>query len=539
MEFDLSLDVPETFNMASVLVDRHVAEGRGSRVAIHYQDDSITYADLLKRVNKAGNMLRDQGIEIEDRVLILTTDRPEFIESFVGAMKIGAVPVPINTLSERDDLAYYIEDSRAAAVIADDQFLRRLEGFPGTFRYLKRVFVLPDADSSQTSASIAKSLGPRAAELSYRDAFAAASDELEVEPTSRDDPSYWLYSSGTTGPAKGTVHLHQDMVYCTSTWLREVSKPTPDDRNFTASKLFTSYGLVNGLYQPLMACNATVLMPGPPTTQAVVDTIARYRPTIFFTVPALYNNILNDHAAGKLQVDLSSVRLCISAGDALPPVIYDRWLETFGIELLDGIGSTEFGYIYIQNLPGRARPGSSGQLLPGYNAKILDEDGHPVPQGEVGELYVQSPSFAFAYWKKRDRSRDTFRGPWLKTGDLYTLDADGYYHYEGRADDMFKVNAQWVSPIEVEGVLLRHPSVAEVAVVPYKQADGRIKPRAHVVLRDGSAGGSELADALVRFCAEGLDRDHLYKCPQEIRFESDPLPKTASGKIQRHKLRQR
>jgi benzoate-CoA ligase len=280
-------------------------------------------------------------------------------------------------------------------------------------------------------------------------------------------------------------------------------------------------------------------MPQAPNPLSVTETIARYRPTIVFTVPTMYTSILNDLEAGKLQVDLSSVRMCVSAGDALPAATYDRWQKTFGLELLDGIGSTEFGYIYIQNMPGRARPGTSGQLLPGYTARILDDEGNPVAPGEVGELYMQSESFAAYYWKQRDKTRDTFRGPWLKTGDQYSVDPDGYYRYEGRADDMFKVNAQWVSPIEVEGALLRHASVAEVGVVPFRDQNGNTRARAHVLLREGQVASVELQAELQQHCQAILvDPSHL-KWPRVIVFESEPLPKTASGKIQRFKLRQR
>lgn len=527
MAVNLDIPIPETFNMATTLVDRHVEEGRGDCIAIYCGDEVITYAELLRRVNKAGNMLRNWGIEIEDRVILFMADRPQFIESYVGAMKIGAVPVPINVVTDARDLEYYVNDSRAAAIIVDAELEPRVASFRRGCRYLKRVFVV-GTDAANRSA-------PEGC-LSYEAEHAAASDVLDPEPTHCDDPSYWLYSSGTTGKPKGTVHLHRDMVYCTATWLKHVRKPTETDINYSVSKLPFSYGLVNGLYQPLFGGFATVLDPAPPTPQGVIANITRYRPTAIFSVPTIYNAILREHEAGKLEVDLSSVRLCISAGEALPAALYERWLETFGIEILDGIGSTEFGYIYIQNLPGRARPGSSGQVLPGYEAKILDEDGNPVPDGETGELYMHSESFAAYYWKKRDQSRETFRGPWLKTGDLYTRDADGYYYYQGRADDMFKSSGQWVSPIEVEGALLRHPAVAEAAVVRFTDQDDLAKPMAFVVLKEHQQGSPELALALQELVKEQL-APHYYKYPRRIQFVSE-LPKTATGKIQRYKLRQ-
>jgi benzoate-CoA ligase len=531
MAVNLDIEIPETFNMATTLVDRHVEDGHRDRVAIYCGDAVISYAELLRRVNKAGNMLRNQGIEIEDRVILFMADRPEFIESYVGAMKIGAVPVPINVVTDSKDLEYYVNDSRAAAVIVDADLALRLAPFRQGCRYLKRVFVVGGPDAGA---------GIPAGCLSYEAEFAAASDALEPEPTHRDDPSYWLYSSGTTGKPKGTVHLQRDMAYCTANWLKHVRKPTADDINYSVSKLPFSYGLVNGLYQPLFGGFAMVLDPAPPTPQGVVANVKRYRPTAIFSVPTMYNNILREHEAGRLEVDLSSVRLCISAGEALPGALYDRWLETFGLELLDGIGSTEFGYIYIQNLPGQARPNSSGQVLPGYEAKILDEDGNAVPDSQTGELYMQSESFAAHYWKKREQTRSTFRGPWLRTGDLYTRDSDGYYYNQGRADDMFKSSSQWVSPIEVEGVLLHHEAVAEAAVVPYADANAEandlIKPMAFVVLKESQQGSPELAVELQKFAADRLAPNY-YKHPRRIAFVSE-LPRNATGKIQRYKLRQ-
>jgi len=537
---NIDFDVPETFNMATVLVDRHVEEGRGDRVAIYYGDEAITYRELQRRVNKAGNMLRGRGIEIEDRVMLLMADRPQFIETYVGAMKIGAVPVPVDVRSSPEEVAYYVDDSRAAAVVVDTELEAHL-GDRDRFRYLKQIFVVGGDTPSPQPSPIGRGgkpssvLSPQSSVLSYGEGLAAAPDELETEPTHRDDPSYWLYSSGTTGQPKGTIHLHRDMVYCTGTWIQHVAKPTPSDIYYTASKLPFSYGLVNGLYQPLLAGVATVLVSEPSSAVVLTETVRRYRPTIIFSVPTLYNLILREKEAGHLDPDFSSVRMCISAGEALPAAIYERWLETFGLELLDGIGSTEFGYIYIQNLPGQARPNASGRVLPGYEARILDEDENPVPDGEIGELYMKSDSFAAAYWKKRERSKDTFRGPWLKTGDRYRRDGDGYYYYAGRGDDMFKTSGQWVSPIEVEGALLRHPSVAEAAVIGVTDSDGLNKPKAFVVLKPGHEAGPQLVAVLQDHSKTLLAPDY-YKYPRWVEFVGE-LPKTATGKIQRYKLR--
>jgi benzoate-CoA ligase family protein len=524
MQTQLRFEVPETFNMATALVDRHVEEGRGDRVAIYFRDEAITYRALHERVNRAGNALRAQGIDVEQRVVLFMADRPEFMEAYLGAMKIGAVPVPINVMTTPDELAYYLADSRASALVIDADLMDRLP--TEAPRYLKSVLVVGTTGIVPLREDLL---------VDYEEEVSEASAELEAEPTHRDDASYWLYSSGTTGQPKGTVHLHRDMVVCTGTWLENVTQPGPNEISYSASKLPFSYGLVNGLYQPLLAGTATVLVSEPSSPALVAATIKKYRPTIFFSVPTLYNLMLRESEAGNLELDVSSVRACISAGEALPPAIYDRWRERFGMEILDGIGSTEFGYIYIQNRPGRSRPGASGELLPGYAARIVDEDEQPVPDGEIGELWVQSDSFAAFYWKKRDRSRETFRGPWLKTGDRFTRDADGYYHYAGRGDDMFKTSGQWVSPIEVEGALLRHPSVAEAAVIGCQDADGLIKPKAFVVLKGGDAPGPELVTLLQDHTKNEVAPDY-YKYPRWVEFVPE-LPKTATGKIQRFRLR--
>lgn len=526
MPADLDFEIPETFNMATVLVDRHVEEGRGDQVAIYFRDQTITYSELQARVNRAGHVLRDNGVEVEQRVMLFMADRPELVETYVGAMKIGAVPVPVNVMTTPEELAYYLEDSRAAAFVVDANLADRLP--TERPRHLKRVLVVGNS-GQETSGPLAE------IRRQYEQEAAEASPVLDAEPTHRDDPSYWLYSSGTTGQPKGTVHLHRDMVICTSTWLKHVTQPTANDINYSASKIPFSYGLVNTIYQPLLAGIPAVLVAEPSTPKLVAETIKRYRPTVVFAVPTLYNLMLREHEAGNLELDLSSVRACVAAAEALPPAIYERWKERFGLEILDGIGSTEFGYIYIQNRPGRSRPGSSGELLPGYLARIVDEEEQSVPDGEVGELWVQSESFAAYYWKKRDRSRDTFRGPWLKTGDRFSRDADGYFHFAGRDDDMFRTSGQWVSPIEVEGALLRHASVAEAAVVAFKDADGLIKPRAFVVLRSGNEPSPELVTALQDHAKAEL-APHYFKYPRGVEFVAE-LPKTATGKIQRYKLR--
>src|SRR5579884_76790 len=511
-----TVTVPDCFNMATVLVDRHLEEGRGERVAVYYQDQQLTYRQLAALVNQTGNALRALGVGLEDRVVLLLPDAPEFLATFLGAMKIGAVPVPINTLAPAQDLAYYLNDSRAKAVVLSPDCLERVEAIRPTLRYLRHVVLVGE---------------PQPNTHSFAELVASQSTVLDAAPTSKDDAAYWLYSSGTTGRPKGIVHLHQDMVYCTRAYAEHVIRLTADDINYSASKLFFSYGLVNSLYLPLWGGGAVVLNPERPTPTTILATIERYRPTLFFSVPTSYAQVIREIEARERPPDLSSLRLCISAGEPLPAPIYERWRALTGIEILDGVGSSEVGYIYISNFPGRSRAGTSGELIPGYQARVVDEAGEPVPPGEVGDLWIRSRSTAARYWNQHERTKATFVGEWIKTGDKYYIDEAGYYVYAGRSDDMLKVGGMWVSPMEVEAALLSHPAVAEAAVVGYTDETGLGKPKAYVVPRESPS--AELAHALQDWVKERLAP---YKYPRLIEFVSE-LPKTATGKIQRYKLR--
>ncbi|MEA2639069.1 MAG: hypothetical protein QOF51_463 [Chloroflexota bacterium] len=521
----IDYDVPEWFNMATVLVDRHVAEGRGSNPAILYQDEVLTYTELLAATNRVGNLLRAAGVGREERVVLFMVDCPAFVETYVAAMKIGAVPLPINTLYTGAELSYCISDSRATTLVADAAFLPLIQEIHPTLPELVHVIVR-GADATPLPAGY----------VNFDDAFTAASPALEPTQTHRDDPSYWLYSSGTEGTPKGVIHLHGDMVYCTGRWLDAMGMPAPGEVHYSASKLPFSYGLVNSLYAPLMAGATVALVPEPSGAKTVAAAFAKYHPARFYSVPTLYNLLLREHDAGNVELDTSSLRMCISAGEALPPAIFERWRARFGLELLDGIGSTENGYIYVQNLPGAARTGTSGQLLPGYAVELRGELGQVVPLGESGELYLQSPSVAIGYWRKREKTKEAFCGTWYKTGDRYERDADGYLRYLGRADDVFKTAGQWVSPIEVEGLLLKHEAVAEVAVIGVQDPEGLIKPKAFVVLKPGFVGDAALEEQLGSHCRDNLPRPEWYKHPRRVRFMAE-LPKTPTGKIQRFKLR--
>jgi benzoate-CoA ligase family protein len=482
-----------TFNMATPLVDRHVDEGRGHRPALRVADRDITYAELRERSNRAGNALREAGVEPEQRIAIVLPDGPDFVATFVGAMKIGAVPVPMNTSARPADFAFMLSNSRAKALVAHETLL-----------------------SSIGSAAPERTFVMRAANA---DPFATASSKLEGYPTGVDEPCYWLYSSGTTGPPKAVVHLHGDMLACVTPYAEEVVGITPEDSTFSVARLFFSYGLVNSLFLPLLAGASAVLTPQRPEAAHVLDVVCRFRPTLFFSVPT---SIAQLCAALETRADrpFESLRLAVSAGEPLPEPLYVRWKALTGVEVLDGLGSTEVGYIFCSNLPRRVRPGSSGVMLGDHQAKIVD-----------GELWVRAASTALHYWNLRDRSKQAFVGEWLRTGDRYRQDEDGYLWYEGRLDDVFKVSGQWVSPLELETCLLTHPGVLECAVVGALDSAGLSKPKAFVVRRAGAAVEASELQALVR------ERLQPYKYPRWIEFV-DELPKTATGKIQRYRLRQ-
>src|SRR6266851_949890 len=471
-------DIPNEFNVATYFVDRNVAEGRGDSLAIevHPGDQRITYRQVLESVNRFGNGLRDVlGVRIEERVLLLLLDCPEYAYAFFGAIKIGAVPIPTNTLFKPADYEYILNDSRARVVVVSEALLPQFSAIPrDRLRYLRDIVVVGSA-SDGTHA--------------FTDLLAKGDPELEAEPTSRDDAAFWLYSSGSTGFPKGCVHRHQDMVVCTDLYARGVLGITEGDRCFSVAKLFFAYGLGNGLYFPFGVGATTVLFAGPPTPANVFEIVDKHKPTLFFSVPTNYAMLL----AQEAQADFSSVRWAVSAGEALPPAIFDRFEKRFGVKILDGIGSTEILHIFISNQPGAIRPGSSGKPVAGYQARILDDDGQPVPAGDIGNLLIEGDSTCARYWNKHDKSLSTIEGRWIRTGDKYSCDADGFLWYAGRGDDMLKVGGIWVSPVEVENALVEHPAVLEAGVVGKQDHDEMVKPLAYVVLAPGQTGSPELS----------------------------------------------
>jgi len=519
-------ELPERYNAATTYIDAHRSV-RPNKIAIRCQGQSVTYGELAANVDRAGNALRRLGVDVEDRVVILCVDSPAFVYAFFGAIKLGAVPVPTNTLLTARDLAYILHDSRAVAVVVSAALLPKLLEARTDCPRLRHVLV-----TASGGPPVAGELP--AGVLSFDEALAAEDDELTPADTGPDDMCFWLYSSGTTGFPKGAVHLQHDMVYSADTLGAHVLGCTEEDRYFTVSPLFHAYGLGNGVFVPLRFGASVVYKPERATPDIVYGLVTTERPTVLYTAPTFYAALLAYPAEG-FRYDLSSLRFCVSAGEALPKALFDAWKTRFGIEILDGIGSTEMLHIFICNRPGRARGGTSGTVVPGYRAKILDDDGAVVADGGSGHLWVSGDSCAAFYWNKHEKSKAAFKGEWYVTGDKYHRDGDGHFVYEGRSDDMLKVSGQWVSPAEVEAALIAHDAVLESGVVGVKDKDDLTKPKAFIVLKKDRAASDALAEELRQFVKS---RIAPYKYPRWIEFVEE-LPKNAAGKIQRYKLRER
>lgn len=512
----MTTEVDRPFNLTAACVDAHVAGGRGARPALRANGTTLSYGDLAQLVAHAAGMLRGLGIGAEDRCALVLRDGPEFIATFLGAVRIGAVPVPLSTLLTPPEIRYQLANCAAKAVVASDDLAARVD----------------DARAGLRSSPALVATGSVAGWLPFDDLLRNSDAVTETAATGEDDWCFWQYSSGTTGRPKAVVHTQRGAAFPREGHGRHVTAIAPDDRSFSVSKLFFSYGLGASLLIPLQAGACVVLEPGRPTPEIVFDTIARERPTLVYAVPTAYAAALAYAEAGN-ACDLSSVRLCVSAGEALPAPLYERWRQRFGIEIVDGIGSTEVGYIAISNLPGQVRPGTSGRVLPGYEAKIVDADGAPVPPGEVGDLWIRGGSTSAYYWRDRARTKRTYVGDWIVTGDKYRTDEEGCFIHAGRSDDMLKVGGIWVSPIEVEACLVEHPAVLEAAVVGREDRDALVKPCAYVVLKEGRAPSVELAAELLAFVKGRLS---AFKRPRWIEFTAE-LPKTGTGKIQRYRLR--
>ena len=510
--------IPEKYN-AATLIDANLEAGRGEKTAIHFGDERITYRDLFNRVCAMGRVLRELGAARERRVLLILNDTPAFPVAFFGAMRIGAIPVPVNPLYKASDYRFFLEDSYACVVVTETDCLDKLSQALDGYGEPVNVIVTDGMKAEVESKA-----------WTLDDLLEAKGEESPPASVHRDDVAFWLYSSGSTGKPKGVVHLHQDIPVTCNTYARHVLRLTEDDIVF-GRVLFHAYGLGNALTFPFSCGASTVLAPGRPTPRVILDVIKRYRPTALCLVPTLYNAILNDQPAAA--IDLSSLRLCVSAAEPLAPETWRRWKETFGQIILDGIGSTELLHIFCSNTLEAHKPGSSGKPVPGYELRILNDDGKPVAVGDAGNLFVKGASAAPFYWRQREKSRRTMQGDWTATGDRYRMDEDGFYWYEGRADDMLKVGGEWVSPIEIENALMSHPAVREAAVVGVP-VDGVMRVRAVIITDSRQTSEASLKAELQEWCKTRLQR---FQYPHIIDFV-DELPKTASGKIQRFRLRE-
>ena len=512
------------YNAATEFIDANVAHGHAAKVAFKEKDRALTYGELQAASCRFGRGLYQLGLRPESRVVLLHLDTIEFPIAFWGAIRAGVIPIPLNTLLTPAQYAYIIEDSRAEAILISPELIPSVLPVLDRLTWLKLAIV---SGAGKETPKLGKLKVHR-----FDDVVASGAPQVWHAPTISDEVAFWLYSSGSTGEPKGARHIQSSLIVTAKLFGQEVMGIRPDDVVFSAAKLFFAYGLGNAMSFPMSVGATTILFAERPTPDSVLEVIAREQPTIFYGVPTLFSALLAHKGLGK-GAGSKRLRLCTSAGEALPANIGERWREVTGVDILDGIGSTEMLHIFVSNRPGDIRYGTSGKPVPGYGAKIVGEDGHECGNDEVGELVVRGDSSADGYWNQRAKSRRTFVGEWTYTGDKYIRDKEGYYHYCGRTDDMFKVSGIWVSPFEVEAALISHEAVLEAAVIGREDQDGLVKPKAFVVLKPGRQPDAHLFDAL---------KEHVkakagpWKYPRWIDVRAD-LPKTATGKIQRFKLR--
>jgi benzoate-CoA ligase len=505
------VEIPRDYNAAHDLLARNASRPDKAAFIDASTGARLAYGELSEQAHRFANGLRAQGFAPESRVMIAMLDTPEWPVVFLGCILAGVVPIAANTLLTTRDFEFMLRDSRAQALFVSKPLLPVFEPLLGAIGTLRSVFVAGDTAPNSVAALIA-----------------GAPATPSVANTCSDDACFWLYSSGSTGTPKGTVHLHSHLIQTAELYGRGVLGIREDDVVYSAAKLFFAYGLGNSLTFPMSVGATAVLLPSRPTPADVFGTLAKFRASIFFGVPTLYAALLADPA--KPPRDALNLRVCASAGEALPADIGKRWTEAYGCEILDGIGSTEMLHIFLSNRPGEVRYGTTGKPVPGYELRIVGDDGRECGPGEIGELQIAGPSAALLYWNNRAKTKATFAGEWTRSGDKYTRDADGYYTYGGRSDDMLKVGGIYVSPFEVEACLMTHGSVLEAAVIGVADTDQLVKPKAYVVLKSGQAATAEELQAHVKSLLAP------YKYPRWIQFVPE-LPKTATGKIQRFKLR--
>lgn len=517
----MQIEFPNRFNMADYFLYQRLAEGRENRVCLYYRDEQYTYGDAARWANRAGNALRAVGADIESRVLIVLPDCPEFVWTWFGAAKVGAVITMVNPLLTAADYAYYLDYTRARVAVIHESLLETFHEAANNAKYLRSVLVV-GAES-----------GPY---LSFAETVTAQSAELTGADTSKDDIAIWLFTSGSTGHPKGAVHLHHDLPYNTEVFAKRTMGVNENDLTVSVPKLFFGYATGTNLLFPFAVGGATALFSERSTPAQIFSMIARYRPTILTTVPTMINAMLN--APSELDAappDLSCLRFCYSAGEALPVELYHRWKQQFKAEICDGIGSAEMFHIYITNRPEDVKAGSLGRVVEGYDAQIVDAQGQRVPTGEMGILRVKGDSAALCYWGAHEKSKETFAGDWCTTGDQFHVDAEGYYWYHGRTDDMLKVSGVFVAPVEIENCLLQHPAVLECAVIGHDAGDNLTKPKAYIVLRETYAPAESLTVELQTFVKQRLAP---YKYPRWIEY-ADDLPKNDRGKIDKKRIKAR
>jgi 4-hydroxybenzoate-CoA ligase len=506
------------YNAVTELLDRNVAEGRAGKVAFVDRQRRLTYGELQADTCGVANLLTRLGVRREERVAVIMLDTVEFPMVFLGAIRAGIVPVALNTMLSPEQYAYMLKDSRARVLFVSAPLLKAVEPIIPQLADLHTVVVVGDAAPSP--------------HINFAQAIGDVPATFTTAETHPDEPAFWLYSSGSTGRPKGVKHVHTSLMETARLYGHGVLGIREDDVVFSAAKLYFAYGLGNALTFPLSVGATAVLLDDRPAPAAVLELFRREQPTIFYGAPTGYAAVLADPAFAD-GIGSKRLRLCVSAGEALPEHLGRSWKERFGVDILDGIGSTEMLHIYVSNAPDAIKYGATGRAVPGYDVRLVDESDAEVPDGEIGEMLVRGPTAAEGYWNQRQKSRSTFEGHWMRTGDKFVRDAEGRYTYFGRADDMFKVSGIWVSPFEVESALISHPAVLEAAVIPAGDKDGLLKPKAFIVLKDG--GGPRDLDAALK--------DHVkatvgpWKYPRWIEVV-DSLPKTATGKIQRFKLRE-
>lgn len=508
---------PEEFNLAEWLLDARVAEGRGDRVALRLPGETFTYRQLLGLADRFATVLAGLGVRPEERLLLALPDGAEWVGALFGTLKAGAVAVPVNPELAAEAQAALIDYLRPRWAIVDGAQVARWAGAIGLAR--ERLALLTVGDAAPGCPSF-EELGRTVAE------------RFENVRTHRDDPAVMLFSGGTTGRPKAVVQSHRSYAFTTVAYGQGILGLSPEDVTLAVPKLFFGYALGSNLFFPFSVGATACLFPERATAEAVFAAIRRYRPTLLVNVPTMVQQMVSHPEAAA--ADLASLRLVTSAGEALPVPLHQRFVETFGVELLDGLGTAEQWHVFLTNRPGRIRPGTLGEVVPGFEVRVRDDAGEELPDGETGLLWVRGGARAAGYFREHDKSLATFRGEWVVTGDLVTRSPDGYFTYQGRGDDVLKVGGKWFSPAEVESCLAAHPAVAECAVVAVANEEGLVKPHAFVVLRPGHEASEDLVQALQDHVARSLQP---YKTPRSIRFLTDDFPRTHLGKIDRAKLR--